>query len=242
MNQFETYAYYYDLFYQEKNYEKESARIHSLITRYKPNAKTILDLGCGTGKHAIFMAENGYDVIGVDISESMLAQARENSEKKSTMINFIHADIACFESFEIYDVAMSMFHVLSYQDTDERFSGFFNTIDKHLRPSGLLIVDFWYGPAVMADPPERRIKNLESETLKLTRIATPQMSDDDNIIEVDFEFVVLDKKTNEQISFTEKHTMRYFFDDEIAEVTASSFRIETSFLEDWGKTIVLLKK
>lgn len=75
MGVFKKYAKYYDLFNKDKDYGKEADYVHALIQKYAPDAKAILDLGCGTGQHDFFLAEKGYSVIGVDMSEEMLSIA-----------------------------------------------------------------------------------------------------------------------------------------------------------------------
>ena len=50
---------YYDLFYDDKNYQLEANYIHEKIQEYKSNSKSILELGCGTGKHAINLTNHG---------------------------------------------------------------------------------------------------------------------------------------------------------------------------------------
>ena len=71
------YADQYDVLYQEKDYESECAMIEEAFRRYsRIPVKSILDLGCGTGNHAIPMACKGYQVTGVDRSQQMLDRAR----------------------------------------------------------------------------------------------------------------------------------------------------------------------
>ena len=79
MDVFNLYARYYNLLYKEKDYAGEAEYVHKLIQKYQPGAKSILDLGCGTGRHDILLAEKGYSVTGVDRSEEMLAVANSNS-------------------------------------------------------------------------------------------------------------------------------------------------------------------
>jgi ubiquinone/menaquinone biosynthesis C-methylase UbiE len=74
------YADCYDAFYQKKDYEAECDLIERLFKTYaSAQIKTVLDLGCGTGNHTISLARRGFEVIGVDRSESMLAQARKKA-------------------------------------------------------------------------------------------------------------------------------------------------------------------
>ena len=76
MDIFGEFAKYYDLVHENKNYEKESAYIDRLIKKYNTGAKTILDIGCGTGNYAFAMQKLGYEVEGVDSSSQMIDIAK----------------------------------------------------------------------------------------------------------------------------------------------------------------------
>ena len=52
----------------------------------------ILDVGCGTGRHAIELSKRGYAVTGVDLSESQLKRAREKASKENLKIEFLQGD------------------------------------------------------------------------------------------------------------------------------------------------------
>jgi len=60
------YASAYDFLYQDKDYEKECDFIESIFVRYSGNVKRVLDLGCGTGGHALILVRRGYHIVGVD--------------------------------------------------------------------------------------------------------------------------------------------------------------------------------
>ncbi|MBI2966754.1 MAG: hypothetical protein HYY40_02940 [Bacteroidetes bacterium] len=68
MNPFSNYALYYDLLYSDKDYNAESIYIDGLLKKYAPAAKNLLSLGCGTGKHEVILARNGFSVTGIDRS------------------------------------------------------------------------------------------------------------------------------------------------------------------------------
>ena len=59
-------------------------------------SRRVLDLGCGTGEHARFLAEKGFEVVGVDVSDTMLARAREDDVPKG--VTFIQGDLAHVDS------------------------------------------------------------------------------------------------------------------------------------------------
>ena len=98
MKAFGNYSRYYNLLYKDKDYIGEAGFIHDLIQKHSPAAKNILDLGCGTGRHDLLLAEKGYAIAGVDMSEEMLLIARSQELNSSTaqQLNFLHGDIRTF--------------------------------------------------------------------------------------------------------------------------------------------------
>src|SRR5262249_11978423 len=76
----ESYSEYYDLFYADKDYATEVAFVRDIIQRHKPNARSILDLGCGSARHAVEFARAGLMVTGVDRSGGMIARAKDRIE------------------------------------------------------------------------------------------------------------------------------------------------------------------
>ena len=76
------YAEHYDLFYQHKDYEAGCSFVEAIFQRFAGQpVRSILDLGCGTGGHALRLAQRGYAVTGVDRSAAMLAEARHEAER-----------------------------------------------------------------------------------------------------------------------------------------------------------------
>ena len=88
MKVFSNYAQYYDLLNQQKDYKKEVDYIISLIDKYTPETKNILDLGSGTGLHAIHLAKKGYNIHGVDQSQDMVSIANERLNSDSISKNY----------------------------------------------------------------------------------------------------------------------------------------------------------
>ena len=57
----------------------------------------------------------------------------------------------------------------------------FEVAKNHLNENGIFIFDFWYGPAVLTDLPSARVKRLENEDIKVTRVAEPVLHSQQNI-------------------------------------------------------------
>ena len=231
MNQFgDLYSQYYDLLYQDKDYSAEVDYIDSLIKDHSKNVKTILDLGCGTGKHDELLCDKGYTVHGVDISEKMLEIAEIRRKDKEDKLTFSHSDITQLNINQKFDVVTSLFHVMSYQNTSTALDKVFDGVKNHLNEDGLFIFDFWYGPAVLTDLPKTTIKRLENENIKVTRIAESELHAQYNTVDVNFNVFVEDKKDNNSIEKKELHTMRYFFDTELEMLSDKhGFSIEAKY-------------
>ena len=75
---FETTHRVYDLIYRDKDYAAEAAQLAFLLRAHAPGATDLLELGCGSGRHALCLSELGYHVTGVDRSQGMLELARAN--------------------------------------------------------------------------------------------------------------------------------------------------------------------
>lgn len=227
---FDYYAKYYNLLYQDKDYRNEVNYIHSLIQQYgQKSAQKILDIGCGTGTHASYMSELGYHVTGIDLSPEMISHA---IEKKIPNANFMVGNAADFQIDEKIDIITSLFHVLSYQTTNEKFEKMISQVTKHLPENGLFIFDFWYGPAVLTERPSVRIKRLEDTDVKITRIAEPILKINENIVDVHYELIIENKHNQQVNTIKEIHPMRYFFLQEI-EMILSKNNIQLVYSKEW---------
>ena len=216
---FSNYARYYDLMYQDKDYVGEAQFIQRLIQTYAPATTTILELGCGTGNHAMLLAKEGYQVHGVDLSQEMLGYANERCDRLSpalaTKLQFSQGDLLQVRLDRKFDVVLSLFHVISYQTNNEDLLAAFETAKAHLVPGGILIFDVWYGPAVFSEPPTVRIKRLEDRSIQVTRIAEPVMEPNKNLVDVNYHIFIKDLISSKIDEVREVHTMRYLFRPEL---------------------------
>ena len=73
-----------------------------------PLRSCILDVGCGTGRHAVELAKRGYQVTGVDISSGMLAEAKRTARQVQVDVAWVHADAAKFTPTKKFDAAICL--------------------------------------------------------------------------------------------------------------------------------------
>lgn len=253
MNNFKLYADYYNLIYQDKDYQGEVDYIHKLIlNNAKLPVNKILDIGCGTGTHANLLSNLGYKVVGIDLSKEMIDQAK-NNHKNNENLSFDVGNATSFKLNEKFDVITSLFHVVSYQTTNQDLINTFESINYHLNDDGVLIFDFWYGPGVLTDLPEDKFKCLENDIIKVEREAKPVIYPERNVVDVNYDVKVFSKeKQNIDSSFKECHSMRYLFLPEIKyylEQTGLTFLTSFEWRKDtkpglntWNVVVIAKKK
>ena len=210
-NNFVEYALFYDVFNESKDYVGESLYINSLIKRFKPDAIDILDIGCGTGLHAIEFAKQRYDVTGIDISKEMIDIAKEKNKETNLDLNFFLDSKQVFNSIKKFDVAVSLFHVTSYQTSESSFIKFFNLASRNLRTGGIFIFDYWFTPAVHFLRLEERVKSTIIDGKSIHKRSKPTMLSTD-LFNIDITI------SAENFEMTESHLMKSFIPDDFNQI------------------------
>jgi SAM-dependent methyltransferase len=243
MTVFGDYSKYYDLLYSTKEYSNEVNFVDLLLAKYsKKSIQSLLELGSGTGKHALHLAQKGYQIDGVDLSHEMLEMAGKflsrSDPSHSSRVSLSQADIRTLRNNKQYDAAISLFHVMSYQTTNEDLKAVFQTVKEHVHPGGVFIFDCWYGPAALTQLPEVRHKRFENEHGVVERVAVPTLNVNDNTIEVHYHLFVQEKGTDTFYKIEERHLMRYLFMPEI-KILCAEFGMKLEHACEWltGKTL-----
>ena len=212
---FGAYASFYDALYREKDYPGECDVLERIFERFGSSpVRRVLDLGCGTGGHAVILASRGYSVTGVDRSASMLAVAQDKTYRIGLNICFEQGDIRSWRSDDTWDAAIAMFAVLSYQVSHEDVAAAIATARRHLNPGGLFVFDVWFGPGVLTDPPGDRIKEAQDGDHEIIRCASSTL----DIVSqtVDVHYLVIHLSDNGKVErVRETHPMRFFFPNEL---------------------------
>ncbi len=224
----DSYAATYDTVYAEKNYAAECEAMGKLIAKFgRGELRKMLDLGCGTGRHAVIFAGRGFDVTGVDRSEPMVARARERAAEQKLGVNpeFLSGDIRSFSGRLPFDVALMNFNVIGYMTSNDDALNALGSARRNLRQDGLLIADFWYGPAVVVDPPGENTREFESDDGRIIRSSSGRHLPDQQCCEISVKVTRLkgDRIVDETL---ETHLVRYFFPLELElMLRVSGFRL-----------------
>jgi ubiquinone/menaquinone biosynthesis C-methylase UbiE len=134
-------AAFYDVLYSFVDYEAAVREIRQRLDAQAPHARSLLDVGCGTGRHVELLRER-YEVEGLDINPTMLRLARE----RSPGVSFHQADMADFSLPRHFDVVTCLFSSIGYVRTEERMRSSIMSMRRHLNPGGVLLVEPWFTP------------------------------------------------------------------------------------------------
>lgn len=119
--------------------EREADQIVELLGL--PSGSTILDLCCGHGRHAVALAERGYEVTGQDLSEVFLEKARADAAEAGVSVRWIHRDMRRVPFEEGFDAVINMFSAFGYLETEAEDQKVLAQVREALRPGGLFLLD-----------------------------------------------------------------------------------------------------
>jgi SAM-dependent methyltransferase len=248
---FNLYSKYYDLLYSDKDYLLETEYVVGCLNELSDfEVKSVLELGGGSGNHAKYLT-NYFDIInGVELSPKMVQIALD---RKIPNYKVLQGDITIVNyPNQQFDCAISLFHVISYLNTNEQLINCFKAVHNQIKSGGIFIFDVWYTPAVYSLKPETRVKTIFEGDINITRIAKSEINYESSIVNVNYSIFVEDLKSKEYIKFDETHSMRHFTTNEIKFIAEyCGFEIVNSeeFLskkspsnETWGVMFALKKK
>ncbi|MEO8445844.1 MAG: class I SAM-dependent methyltransferase [bacterium] len=197
-------AKFYDALYHFIDYKTSSDRLREIINAYNPDAKTLLDTACGTGKHIGHLKEH-FKTEGLDINGELLEIARIRNPGSI----FHEFDMTDFELNKKYDVITCLFSSIAYVKTPENLYKAVSSMEKHLSKGGLLIIEPWFSKenfwinSVTAN-------HYDEKDFKITWMYTSKLMDSLSIL--DIHYLV---GTPEEVShFTEKHEIGLFDESE----------------------------
>ena len=220
------YSAYYDLFYADKDYAAEAAFVRDVIRRHRPNASSVIEFGCGSARHAVEFARAGFTVTGLDRSAAMVERGQSRiaalDPALRPRIKLMQGDASLVKSSEPVDAVVSLFHVVSYQTSNDALAGIFRSARMALVADGLFVFDFWYGAAVLTEHPTVRVRRVATPDVQVTRISEPVHHLNRNVVDVKFTVIAIDQRTGRVEQHTEVHSMRYLFVPEIEFIAAQS--------------------
>jgi len=210
------HAALYDCFYADKPYDKEAAFVAECLkdAGISPPAR-LLELACGTGRHALAFERMGFEVVGVDSSSSMLACARARCESADSKVVLQHQDMSNLElPGPQLDAATCLFDSIGYLQTNDAIGKALLAIGRHLRFGGALVLEFWHAAAMLRCHEPVRVRRWAIADREIIRISETKLEPVRHLAHVAYD--ILDIQNGELVyRIRETQTNRYFLAQEV---------------------------
>lgn len=134
----------YLLVYKHRD-ESEAELLKQLILKNieQDSIKTVLDMACGAGRHAISFAKAGFKVTAIDLSERLLNAAAENAKRDNVQIDFHLSDIRTFHTVQKFDLVLNLFTSFGYFESDAENFKLLENAYKFLGKGGWFVLDYF---------------------------------------------------------------------------------------------------
>lgn len=242
-----------DLIYDPHIYDGLNTDLADLhfYKRWMPKTKgaRILELCCGTGRLTLPLAEDGYDITGVDFTPTMLEQAKAKAAEEGLAIEFIEADMRTLDLPEKYDLIFIPFNSIHHLYSNEDVFNAFRAVKSHLKEGGTFLLDCFNPNIQFIVEGEKEQQTIAEYTTKDGRdVVIKQIMRYENstqINRIEWHYFI-----NGEFDSVQKLDMRMFFPQELdAYLTWNSFTIihkfggfeEESFDDQSGKQVFVCK-
>lgn len=146
---------FYHLLYSHRDFAEAEMFIQNLVNHLGISTSSkVIDVGCGKGRHAKFLSQFGFEVMGVDLSAESIASANQFSHDK---LSFKQADMRNVYANEEFDLAVNLFSSFGYFEDDNEDKKVLSNMYKALKKGGILVLDYMN--------PEKIIKDMKSKEI-----------------------------------------------------------------------------
>jgi ubiquinone/menaquinone biosynthesis C-methylase UbiE len=194
-------AQWYDALYSFKDYQQESNTIISLLKKEHPQAKTLLDVACGTAEHDKYFSKD-YQVDGFDLNSEFVQIASQKNPEGQYYV----ADMTDFELKKTYDIILCLFSSIGYVRTLDNVIKTLVCFKKHLNKGGLLVVEPWFTPDTWKPDNPVHMLTAEKDDHKICRMNISEQ--EGNLSIINFHYLLGSIKGIQY--FTECHELGLF--------------------------------
>jgi len=141
MSAYERFAEYYDRLTVDADYKSRGAFFDKIIKQNFPKAELLLDLACGTGSLSMEMSKYGYDIIGVDSSEDMLAAAMQKMPEFAGSVMFLCQTAQNLDLYGTIDACVCSLDSLNHLPDEKALEAAISRVSLFMNPGGVFLFD-----------------------------------------------------------------------------------------------------
>ena len=212
------HAELYDLFYADKPYAAEAAFVHDRLQALADHPpRKLLEIACGTGRHALELARRGYEIVALDYSADMIAAAERNRQGAAgAQVDFRCADMRALDVPERpFDAIVCLFDSIGYVSTNEALRAVLRGVHAHLRPGGLFVFEFWHAAAMLRAFEAVRVRRWQLPGREILRVSETRLEPAAQLATVEYNIYEHGEDGRYQ-RIHESQTNRYFLVQEMA--------------------------
>lgn len=158
---------FYHVLYQDRNEEEAEHFISNLVDFLKiGKTKSILDLACGKGRHAVFLNKKRNQVLGADLSINSIADAKKFENDN---LRFIVHDMREIIPNHQFDYIFNLFTSFGYFDTQKDNLKMLQSVHSMLHDGGKVVIDFMNVHKVLANLVKKEVKSVDGIDFHITR-------------------------------------------------------------------------
>lgn len=180
---------YYHILYKNRDLHEAELFIDNLVARINlPTGSKALDLACGKGRHSLQLRKKGFEVVGIDLSESSIAEAE--LLKKDGLDFFVH-DMRELYWSEYFDLVVNLFTSFGYFHSAEEDQRTMNSVADSLKPGGIFVLDYMNVPKVIENLVTAETKTIDGVEFNISRsveddVIVKEIQVQDGEVELDF--------------------------------------------------------
>lgn len=186
------FARFYDLIYADKPYAAEAAALNVLFEHQGvTSGGRLLDLACGTGRHAVELASHGWSVTAVDLSEEMLHVAAGLAADRGVEMRLLRGDMRALALDGSFDVVVSLFDSIGYAGSEEAVIATLQGVRDHLNDDGIFVFEAWHALTMVKGHDPVRVRYVDDKSGgEIVRISETSIDEEASQAIVRFTFFV----------------------------------------------------
>lgn len=157
---------YYHILYSHRDYSEAKEFMQNLVTFFNLKKEDLLlDLGCGKGRHSIYLNSLGFNVTGADLSRNSIKEAKHFENER---LKFIEHDMRTPFKRK-YNAILNLFTSFGFFEDDNEDITILQNIKNGLKPNGIAIIDFMNVKKVISNLVAEEIQNIDGISFKINR-------------------------------------------------------------------------
>ena len=158
---------YYKILYSHRSEEEAALFIDNLLSFMDlPERSRVLDVACGRGRHSVYLNEKGFNVVGIDLSNNSISDAKKH---ENATLHFLTEDMRSFELGVKFEAIFNLFTSFGYFDSQDENKKVLQRIQLHLKENGLFVMDYFNATKVERELIPFETKSIQGVDFKISK-------------------------------------------------------------------------